>query len=232
MRAETPIGRRLAEIDQRIRDACRRSDRDPAGVTLVGVSKLQPLEQMQAAAAAGLRVFGESRVQEAQQKIPEMPLGLEWHLIGPLQSNKVKTAARLFDVFHALDREKIIRLLDQEAGEQGRKLRGFLQVHLGEEESKHGFPAEGFADAVAGLAQLEHLEILGLMAIPPYEQDLELARGWFRRLRELREELSVRPEWRGWRGALSMGMSHDFETAIEEGATHVRVGTALFGERP
>lgn len=231
MRAEANIAGRLAQIEQRAREACERSGRDPATVTLVGVSKLQPLELMQAAAAAGLRIFGESRVQEAQTKIPEMPVGLEWHLIGPLQSNKVKTAVRLFDVFHALDRVKIIRLLDQEAGEQGRKLGGFLQVHLGEEETKHGFPVEGLAEIAAPLAGLEHLEIFGLMAIPPYEEDLAHARRWFRCLRELRDELGSRSEWRSWRGALSMGMSHDFEIAIEEGATHVRVGTSLFGER-
>lgn len=225
------IADRLAELQRRIRDACERTGRDPGEVTLVGVSKRQPLERMHEAAEAGLRVFGENRVQEAQAKIPEMPLGLAWHLIGPLQSNKVKTAVEIFDVFHAVDRAKIVRLLDRHAGEAGRRLQGFLQVHLGSEPSKHGFEPEGLAEKASEFARLEHLEIVGLMAIPPFEEDRERARGWFRQLRHLRDELAERPEWEGFRGWLSMGMSYDFETAIEEGATHVRVGTDLFGER-
>ncbi len=231
MGSSVDVGARLAELEGRIRAAGERCGRDPADVVLVGIGKRQPLERLRAAAAAGLRIFGENRVQEAVEKSAELPVGIEWHLVGPLQSNKVKPAVRLFDAVHSLDRPKIARLLDREAQRQDRRLQGFIQVHIGAEPSKHGFAVDGLAEAVRPLAELEHLEIVGLMAIPPYEEDPERARGWFRELRELRDELAARPEWSGFRGWLSMGMSHDFEIAVEEGATHVRVGTALFGPR-
>jgi len=229
--AELCVAARLAELERRIRAACERCGRDPAEIVLVGIGKRQPLERLREAAAAGLRVFGENRVQEAVEKSAELPVEIEWHLVGPLQSNKVKPAVRLFDTIHSLDRLKIARVLDREAERQKRRLRGFIQVNVGLEPSKHGFPADGLAEAVRPLAELERIAVVGLMAIPPYEEDPERARSWFRQLRELRDELAARPEWTGCRGWLSMGMSHDFEVAIEEGATHVRVGTALFGPR-
>ena len=133
---------------------------------------------------------------------------------------------------HSIDRVKIARHLDRHAGDLGRALEGFLEVNVGGEASKHGFAPEGLAQKVAPLAELEHLRIVGLMAIPPWEDDPQAARRWFVRLRELRDALFARPEWSGRPGHLSMGMSSDYEVAIEEGATHVRVGTALFGERP
>jgi len=199
-------------------------------VTLVGASKHQPVERLRAAWEAGVRVFGENRVQEAQQKAPELQAAVEWHLIGPLQSNKAKAAVELFSVVHSVDRVKIGLLLDREAAARGRHLDGFLEINLGAETSKHGFPAEGLPAAVAPLAGLSGLRLVGLMAIPPEEASAEAMRPWFRRLRELRDELRRRPEWSALRG-LSMGMSGDFEAAIAEGATHVRVGTALFGPR-
>ncbi|MCP4654621.1 MAG: YggS family pyridoxal phosphate-dependent enzyme [bacterium] len=227
----SPVAARLAELEGRIHAACERCGRDPAEVVLVGIGKRQPLERLRAAAAAGLRVFGENRVREAVEKSAELPVEIEWHLVGPLQSNKVKPAVRLFDAIHSLDRPKIARLLDREAERQDRRLRGFIQVHVGAEPGKHGFAVDGLAEAVRPLAELERIEVVGLMAIPPYEEDRERARSWFRSLRELRDELAARPEWSGFPGWLSMGMSHDFEIAVEEGATHVRVGTALFGPR-
>ncbi|MCP3959860.1 MAG: YggS family pyridoxal phosphate-dependent enzyme [bacterium] len=229
---EPSVAERLADVRRRARQACERSDRDPAEVTLLGVSKRQPLERVRAALAAGLRILGENQIQEAVAKSAELPVEVEWHFIGHLQSNKVKPAVRLFEAIHSIDRLKIGRRIDLEAGRQGRRIEGFMQVNLGEEASKHGFLAEDLAEAVRPLLELEHVEIVGLMAIPPFEQDLEAARGWFRRLRELRDELAARPEWSGFAGRLSMGMSHDFEVAIEEGATHVRVGSSIFGERP
>ncbi len=202
----------------------------------MGVSKRQPLERVRAAVAAGLGILGEIRVQEAVAKSSELDPGIDWHFIGPLQSNKVKPAVRLFSTVHSVDRPKIARRLDLEAGRQGRRLAGFLEINLGAEPSKHGFPPDRLGPAVESLAELEHLEIVGLMAIPPYEEDLEAAREWFRRLRRLGGELGLRREWSERPGGpptlLSMGMTHDFEVAIEEGATHVRVGTAIFGERP
>jgi PLP dependent protein len=180
---------------------------------------------------AGLRIFGENRVQEGLAKSRELPPELEWHLIGPLQSNKVRQALDLFRTIHSIDRPKIAEVVDREAGARGLTVAGFLEVNVGSEESKHGFPAEGLAEAVRPLADLQHLRIQGLMAIPPQGEAPEDARHWFRRLRELRDELASRPEWKGFPGWLSMGMSDDFEAAVEEGATHVRVGTALFGLR-
>jgi pyridoxal phosphate enzyme (YggS family) len=225
------VAERLADVRQRIEAASRRAGRDPAEVTLVGVSKRQSLEKIRAAIEAGLKSLGENQVQEAAAKIPLLPLGLDYHFLGTLQSNKVKTAVRFFDTIHSVDRLKIARLLERHAEEQDRRLRGFVQVHLGEESSKHGFPLEGLAEAIAPLAELRRLEIVGLMAIPPYEEEPERARAWFRRLRETRDLLAERGEWRGFPGCLSMGMSHDFELAVEEGATHVRVGTSIFGPR-
>ena len=221
----------------RIGEACARSGRSPADVTLVGASKTQPAAVLAAAWRAGLRVFGENRVQEAVAKsreLPSPPYGIEWHLIGPLQSNKVKPALELFRTIHSVDRVRIAEALDQEAGRRGLELSGFLEINLGQEESKHGFsPAspDALAEAVRPLADLPHLKIVGLMAIPPAADNPEDSRAWFRRLRELRDELGSRPEWPDFPGKLSMGMSHDFEIAIEEGATHVRVGTSLFGSR-
>jgi pyridoxal phosphate enzyme (YggS family) len=226
---EDSIRQRLEQLNHQLTEACREAGRDPAEVTLVGVSKGQPVERLQAAWKEGLRVFGENRVQEALTKGPELPPEASWHLIGPLQSNKVKKALDLFTTIHSVDRPKIARALSREAHERNLTLRCFLEVNLGDETNKHGFPASGLADAVAPLADLPNLEIAGLMAIPPHD---ETPRHWFRKLRQLRDDLSRRPEWSGWPGWLSMGMSGDFAEAIAEGATHVRVGTALFGPRP
>lgn len=143
----------------------------------------------------------------------------------------MRQALDLFRTIHSIDRLKIAEAVDREAGARGLTVAGFLEVNVGGEESKHGFPAEGLAEAVRPLAGLQHLRIQGLMAVPPQGETAEASRPWFRRLRELRDELASRPEWQGFPGCLSMGMSDDFEVAIEEGATHVRVGTALFGPR-
>jgi pyridoxal phosphate enzyme (YggS family) len=229
------IAERLAGIRARIDEACRRAGRPASGVTLVGVSKTQPAAAVAEAFQAGLRVFGENRVQEALAKSGELPpdllQGTDWHLIGPLQSNKVRPALDLFRAVQSIDRPRIAEAIDHEAGARGLTVTGFLEVNLGGEESKHGFPVEGLAEAVRPLAGLRHLRIGGLMAIPPPGDSPEDSRPWFRRLRGLRDELAALPEWTGFPGWLSMGMSDDFEVAVEEGATHVRVGTALFGPR-
>jgi hypothetical protein len=239
--SDTPAGlqadlaARVAAVRDAIAGACVRSGRDTSAVTLLAASKTQPAAVLAAAYELGLRAFGENRVQETLAKSAELPpavvRGSEWHLIGPLQSNKVKAAVDLFTVIHSIDRPKIATALDLEAAGRGLYLTGLLEVNLGGEASKHGFAPAGLAEAVAPLAGLSHLRIAGLMAIPPQADDLEASRPWFRRLRELRDELAARPEWHGFPGFLSMGMSHDFAVAVEEGATHVRVGTALFGAR-
>jgi pyridoxal phosphate enzyme (YggS family) len=226
---------RLARIRDRIEDACRRAGRKAGSVTLVGASKTQPAAALAEAFQAGLRVFGENRVQEGLAKSRELPAGtasrMEWHLIGPLQSNKVRAALDLFHTIHSIDRLRIAEAIDREAGARGLAVSGFLEVNLGGEETKHGFPAEGLADAILPLSRLQHLRIAGLMAIPPPGETAEASRPWFRRLHALRDELAARPEWSGFPGWLSMGMSDDYAVAVEEGATHVRVGTALFGPR-
>ncbi len=254
-----PAAERLAVIDERIAAACRRAGRPPGSVTLVAASKTQPAEAVRPFVDAGLRLLGENRVQEALAKsrqlallmppaagpaapasqaaaAPPAPLAppapnIEWHLIGPLQSNKIRQALDLFTCIHSLDRAAIVTAVDREAARRGLALTGFIEVNLAGEPSKHGFGAADLAVALRPLAALPALRIVGLMAIPPQEESDAAARAWFRRLRELRDALGALPEWAGWPGYLSMGMSDDFEAAIAEGATHVRVGTALFGPR-
>lgn len=225
------LASRLSAIRARIGEACRRSGRSESDVVLVGASKVQPLPVLKAAFEAGLRVFGENRVQEGLAKAAELPQEIEWHLIGPLQSNKVRAALGLFRTIHSVDRLKVAEAVDREAGARGLAVQGFLEINVGEEESKHGFSPRGLAEAVRPLADLQNLRIVGLMAIPPQGDGPEESRPWFRKLRGLRDELAARPEWKDFPGLLSMGMSDDFEVAVEEGATHVRVGTALFGPR-
>lgn len=224
----------VAAVRERIAAAASRAGREPGEIVLVGASKRQPPERLRAAAAAGLAVFGENRVQEAEEHQAVVP-DADWHLIGPLQSNKAKRAAEIFSTVHSVDRAKIARHLDRHAGDLGKVLDCFLEVNLAEEDSKAGFRPGELAERAAAAAELRHLRVLGLMAIPPFPDDPEESRSWFRKLRELSHEMAERPEWRqrpgGWPGRLSMGMSADYEIAIEEGATHVRVGTALFGAR-
>ena len=200
-------------------------------MVLVGASKRQTIERLMRAYGAGLRVFGENRVQEAEAKKPGLPADVEWHLIGPLQSNKVRRAARLFDVIQSVDRVKIARLLDREALHLGRRIRILLEVNLAGEDTKHGFLPDTLLDSASEAAGLQSLELGGLMAIPPRSSTPDGCRVWFSRLRELSERARelIGPRFGG---ELSMGMSGDFAFAIAEGATYVRIGTALFGERP
>jgi len=227
----TLVAARLAAVERRIAAACARAGRNRESVRLVGASKQQPAATLREAYDAGLRRFGENRVQEGLAKAGELPADIEWHLIGPLQSNKVRAALERFTLFHAVDRTKIALALDAEARARGLVVRGLLEINLGGEESKHGFDPAGLAEAVAPLAALTHLELVGLMAIPPPGADAEASRPYFRRLREIAHQLAGRPEWSGRLRELSMGMSDDFEVAVEEGATLVRVGSLLFGAR-
>ena len=231
MTVALPVAHRVQQVRDRIAAACERSHRDPADVTLVGASKSQPIERMQEAWQAGVKIFGENRVQEALAKMAVMPTEVEWHLIGPLQSNKARKVAPRFRTVHSIDRIKIAQTLSREALACQRTLQGFLEVNLGDEESKHGFSPGSMIDEVRPLAELEGLEVVGLMAIPPFDGEAENMRTWFRQLRGIRDEICARPEWDRCPGWLSMGMSDDFEIAIEEGATHIRVGTHLFGRR-
>jgi pyridoxal phosphate enzyme (YggS family) len=222
---------RFLTIRRAITRAADASGRTPDQVVLVGACKRQPPERILAAYDAGLRVLGENIVQEALGHQEILPADTEWHLIGPLQSNKATKAVRAFSCVHSIDRQKIARILDRCAGEANVRMTGMLEINLGGESSKHGFDPDTVIGTTQELAELENLRIEGLMAIPPFETDPEASRVWFRRLRELRDEFFSRALWSDRRGLLSMGMSSDYTIAIEEGATHVRIGTLLFGPR-
>lgn len=225
------VAARLSAVEARLTAACARAGRPRSAVTLLGASKLQPLEALREAFDAGLHAFGENRVQEGLAKAALLPAGIDWHLLGPLQSNKVRAALGLYRTFHAVDRRAIALDLEREAARAGLVVTGFLEVNLGEEATKHGFAPREVTDAARELTGLAHLRLLGLMAIPPFADDPEASRPWFVRLRERRDELVAELGADRFPGLLSMGMSDDFEIAVEEGATHVRVGTALFGPR-
>lgn len=220
---------RIAAIQERISSACARAGREPGSVTLVAVSKTHPPEAIREAANAGLTVFGESRVQEARAKIPLCPSGISWHLVGHLQSNKVKHAVQLFEVIHSVDSFRLLEAVDRACDEAGRRMDVLLEVNVSGEAVKFGLGPEAVPDVLKRANELMRVNVAGLMTMPPFAEDAEKARPHFRRLRELRDK------WRAESGfaldQLSMGMSGDFEVAIEEGATLVRVGTALFGER-
>jgi PLP dependent protein len=199
-------------------------------VRLLPVSKNIGPAAIREASEAGLTVFGENRVQEARNKIPLCPGRLEWHLIGHLQSNKVRPAVRLFSTIHSADSISLLDKLEAACAEEGRRLNVFLEINLAGEASKSGMKAEDAQAAVERANGLAHLDVTGLMTVPPIDPEPERVRPYFRQLRELRDRLRERtgtplPE-------LSMGMSGDFEVAIAEGATWIRVGTALFGPRP
>jgi PLP dependent protein len=223
--------RARAAVLARIAAAARRAGRDPAGVTLVAVCKTVPVGRVRAAVAAGLEVLGENRVQEAAAKIPEVE-GAAWHLLGPLQGNKARRAVELFDVLEAVDSTDLARRLDRLAGElrPARPLPVLLQVNVADDSAKAGFAEDGVAAALPELAALANLRLDGLMTIGRLVDEPEAARPTFRALRELSARLRATEPRLG--GALSMGMSDDFEVAVEEGATIVRVGRALFGARP
>lgn len=225
------FGERLARIEQRIDAACARAGRSRGDVTLVAASKAQPVESLLHAVSCGIRIFGENRVQEGREKAARVP-GVTWHLLGPLQSNKVRVALEVFSTLHALDRPSIVSAVDREAGRQHRRVAAFVEVNLALEPSKHGFAPAELSSQRDLFESAENLDLLGLMAIPPPGVDAEASRPWFRQLAQLRDQIGASQRWPGFVGALSMGMSDDFEVAIEEGSTHVRVGTSLFGSRP
>lgn len=224
---------RLAEVNRRIEASARQAGRDPAEVKLIAVSKTHPPDALRRAIAAGVSRLGENRVQEADAKIQELGRdAAQWHLIGHLQANKARRAVALFDVIHSLDSASLARRLDRLCEETGRdELPVLIQVELGNEATKSGVSEEDLPKVVAAIGDCQHLRLIGLMTLPPFFADVELVRPYFRRLRELRDALKARQAFGASRGELSMGMSHDYHVAIEEGATLVRIGTAIFGER-
>ena len=226
------IPERLARIRERIADAAGRAGRSPDDVRLIAVSKTHPIDAVRAAADAGQRDFGENKVQEALQKIAQSTDNrLKWHLIGHLQSNKARKAAVAADAIHAIDSVDLLKRIDQAARETGRTIEVLIQVDLALEDTKFGAPVPAVASIVQAADNCSAAALIGLMLLPPMAENPEDARPWFARLRALRNELLDSGVPAGRLRELSMGMSHDFEVAIEEGATMVRVGTAIFGER-
>jgi pyridoxal phosphate enzyme (YggS family) len=227
------IADRVAAVRERIARAAERASRSPAEVTLVAVSKTHPTPAVREAFAAGVRDFGENRVQEAEEKVEATvdlaAAGLRWHLVGHLQSNKARRAAALFDVVESVDSIELGRRLAREAVAARRTLSTLIQVDLAGEETKFGLEEAQLFPALEALRDAPGLRVDGLMVLPPYLEDPVAARPFFRRLRALAER--ARSEGLIAGSELSMGMSHDFEAAVEEGATIVRVGTAIFGQR-
>tara|TARA_B100000925_G_scaffold128945_1_gene96520 strand:+ start:1198 stop:1872 length:675 start_codon:yes stop_codon:yes gene_type:complete len=217
---------RYKKINDRILTSCEQAKRDPSSVKLLAVSKTKPPEMVDEFASLGQKFFGENKIQEAQAKIPLCISGLQWHLIGHLQSNKAKIAATLFDMVHSVDSLKIMNALDRNAEST---LPILLQVNVAGDSAKFGFRPEEAEEIINLSCKLNNCEVHGLMTIPPFSEDLDKTRQHFNHLRELRDALEVKtgvplPE-------LSMGMSYDLEAAIEAGSTWIRVGSDLFGER-
>ncbi len=231
--AAPALSERIEAVRGRIEACALRCNRAPNEITLVAVSKTHPAEVIREAIAAGVTDLGENRVQEAEGKIPEVGRhAARWHLIGHLQSNKARRAVELFDVIHSLDSVALAQRLDRMCVELNRQeLPVMIQVDLGREATKSGADEAEVLQLVEALKHCQRLRLSGLMTLPPYFDDAEQVRPFFRKLRELRDELSSRRAFGDLRGELSMGMTHDYEIAIEEGATIVRVGTAIFGAR-
>ena len=226
------IASNIAIVRERIAAAARAAGRAPDEVRLLAVSKTFSADHVRAAYATGQRDFGENKVQEGLQKRDETAeLEIRWHLIGHLQSNKVKKAAPVFAAIHAIDSVDLLRRVDQAAGEQGAAPEIYIQVDLAGEATKFGAPETDVPGIARAAVECRAARLKGLMLLPPWFDDPEQARPYFRRLRDLRDRLVVDGIDRSHLRDLSMGMSHDFEVAIQEGATLVRVGTAIFGKR-
>ena len=228
------IAANIASIQQRIDAAARRAGRKPDDITLMAVSKTQSPERIREAADAGIRIFGENRVQEFAGKVEALrDLHAEWHMIGHLQTNKAAKTAELFRAVDSVDSLKLAEKLDAAARALGRKLAVLIEINVGGEAAKSGVAPDSpeLEELLIAAPRLEALMFRGLMTVPPFTDDPEGARPYFRKLRELRDAIAARKLPAVAMDQLSMGMSHDFEVAIEEGSTCVRVGTAIFGER-
>jgi pyridoxal phosphate enzyme (YggS family) len=220
---------RLNAVEQRVRAACLRAGRDPSRVSILAVAKTFGPEAVREAAAAGVTAIGENRVREAAEKIPLCPGHLDWHMIGHLQTNKVRPAVSIFGVIHSVDSRRLLEAVDRACAAQGKTMPVYLEVNVSGESSKFGFEPDEVPAVLEHGAGLAHVDLQGLMTMPPFSADPEDARPFFRRLRGLRDE---------WQAGLeiplpqlSMGMSNDFEVAVEEGATWLRLGSVLFGPR-
>lgn len=227
----TYIAENLTHIHECIRCACQRTGRDPQQVRLIAVSKKKPLTDIATAVAAGQRRFGESYVQEFVEKVEAAPQPLEWHFIGGLQSNKVKYLRGLPTLIHSVDRLSLAKEISRQWQKTDQRANILLQFNLGGESSKSGAAADDALKLVRQVSQLPNVQVCGLMTLPPYFDDPEEVRPYFRQLREMADQLREKKLANVQLTELSMGMSHDFEVAVEEGATLVRVGSAIFGAR-
>ncbi len=229
------VAANIALIEQRIARAARRAGRNPYDIVLMAVTKTQPSERIREAYEAGQRLFGENRVQDFAAKAGSLQdlQNAEWHMIGHLQTNKAAKTAELFSAVDSVDSLKLAEKLDVAARKLGRKLDALIEINVGGESAKSGVAPDSSAleDLLVAAPRLEALVFRGLMTVPPFTDDPEGARPCFRKLRELRDAIAARKLPTVAMDQLSMGMSHDFEVAIEEGSTCVRVGTAIFGER-
>jgi pyridoxal phosphate enzyme (YggS family) len=225
------ISTNITRIQERIAAICQSCGRSPDEVRLVAVSKKKPASDIEAAIAAGQTLLGESYVQECVAKIDEIKATAEWHFIGGLQSNKVKYLRGKVAMIHSVDRLSLAKEIDRQWGKDDSCVDILIQINLGEEESKSGTTANDLIALVSQVAQLQHVRIKGLMALPPWETDPEAVRPYFQQLRELARQIDKLNLPNVTMQELSMGMSHDYEVAIEEGSTMVRVGTAIFGAR-
>src|SRR5881397_1182893 len=225
----TAVAENLSRVRDQIAEAAAKSGRSADDVELVTITKTHPAEKVREAIEAGQTLFGESRVQEARAKIPELPSNLRWHFVGHLQKNKIRHALPLFEMIHSVDSLGLAQDINRIAEEQGMHPRVLLEVNVGGEGSKFGFKSETLRAEMESLLALPRLSILGLMTIPPLAEEPEASRKYFVQLRKLRDRLQT--EFRVDLAQLSMGMTQDFPIAVEEGATLVRVGTAIFGKR-
>jgi pyridoxal phosphate enzyme (YggS family) len=223
------IAENLERVRAEISNAAKKSGRSPGEIELIAISKTHEAEKVHAALEAGQQIFGESRVQEARAKIPLLPSAARWHFVGRLQKNKIRHALPLFELFHSIDSLELAREMDRIAGEEGLCPRVLLEVNVAGEGSKIGFAPDSLQAGMEALLELPRLTIEGLMTIPPLAPEAETSRRYFIALRELRDQFAA--QFQVNLPQLSMGMSGDFAVAIEEGATLVRVGTAIFGKR-
>ncbi|MDO9287459.1 MAG: YggS family pyridoxal phosphate-dependent enzyme [Thermodesulfovibrionales bacterium] len=231
--SDTAFLENISSIYKRMSHAAMRAGRNPEDIKLIAVTKTVSIERVKQAVDAGLRIFGESRVQEAQKKVMSTELkamseSLSWHLIGHLQKNKAKVAVELFDLIHSVDSAELAEAINKYAEKLGKTQEILVQVKLSPEAAKHGIIKDNLINLLDGIKKMKHLKVKGLMTIPPYFDEPGMARPYFKETRRLRDEA----EMDGFKlPELSMGMTNDFEVAIEEGATMVRIGTAIFGDR-
>ena len=225
------IAENLQRVEKRIEEACVRAGRDRGEVTLIAVSKTKPVSDIQEAMACGITVFGENKVQELKQKTEEISAPLHWHMIGHLQTNKVKYLPGMAEMIHSVDRLELALEIDKQAQKHQMVMDVLLEVNVAREDTKFGLMVEETEPLLRQLALLKHIRVRGLMTIAPFTENAESNRRYFHTLREQKEELNRKEILEGQMDVLSMGMTGDYEIAIEEGATHVRVGTGIFGER-